>query len=100
MNDLTMTVTRSPESDLAYAALAKLETLQVGEKVHFDPELPKPVVDILYSLLRSVDKAWTIHPPSQPKIGLWKRLIGELNYPVDMAGRRIPQTIVGIARIR
>lgn len=94
---MTETIITLPQVEKAREVLAKLETLTVGQVIHFDPPLDPLVVHVLYLLLKEIDKGWEITPPKDTR-SFWKKLFD--NYPVDFGGRAIPQTIAQIQRIR
>jgi hypothetical protein len=86
-----------PQIAEAREIVEKLERLEVGDSVSFDPPIQPLVVHSLYLLLQNVDAGWKITPPKDTR-SFWKRLFD--NYPVDFSGRAIPQTIAEIQRTR
>ena len=75
-----ITLKTPPQVEEAQTVLTKLDTLTIGQTVHFYPPLCPLVVHALYMLLGGVDKGWRITPPK------------DTSY--------IPQTIAEIQRTR
>lgn len=97
----SMIIQSPPEVELANGAFARLEDLQIGESVLFDPALSDEVMQILHGLLYTVDKGWNMYYEQGPAMGFWKALAKFMHKPVDMETRRpILQSVGEIKRVR
>jgi hypothetical protein len=100
MMEQKITIGRPPEVTAAVAALDSLLRLEVGDIAYFDPPLEKAVVDSLFRLLLAVNRGWRITTGPEPKLGWWASLRRSMNYPVDIFGHAVPQTIKEVERTR